>query len=105
VSITLDKLVHPGLITMARMVELMSTNPARILGVPGGSLAAGAPADITILAPDLAVTIDKSKLLSKSKNTPFHGWTFRGGVAATIVGGRAVYTNPEVGLKTPVGKR
>lgn len=104
VSITLDRLVHPGLITMARMVELMSTNPARILRVPGGSLAAGAPADITILAPDLPVTVDKNKLRSKSKNTPYHGWKFRGGVAATIVGGRTVYTNPEVGLMMPAAR-
>jgi dihydroorotase len=96
VSITLDKLVHTGLITMSRMVELMSTNPARILGVAGGALTPGAPADITILAPDLPVTIDKDALRSKSKNTPFHGWTFRGGVAATIVGGRTVYKNPAV---------
>ena len=98
VSITLDKLVHPGLITMTRMVELMSTNPARILRVPGGSLTAGAPADITILAPELPVTIDKNTLRSKSKNTPYHGWSFRGGVAATIVGGRTVYKNPAVDI-------
>jgi dihydroorotase len=102
VSITLDKLVHPGLITMSRMVELMSTNPARILRVPGGSLSAGAPADITILAPELSVTIDKAQLRSKSKNTPYHGWSFRGGVAATIVGGRTVYVNPGVDLMMPV---
>src|SRR6478672_1348337 len=55
ISITLDKLVHTGLITLARMVELMSVNPAKILSVPGGSLAPGSVADITILAPDLAV--------------------------------------------------
>jgi len=94
VPICLDKLVHTGLITMSRLVELMSVNPARILRVPGGSLAPGAVADITILAPDLPVTIDKAALRSKSKNTPFHGWSFRGGVAATIVGGRVVYANP-----------
>ena len=98
VSITLDRLVHTGLITLSRMVELMSANPARILHVPGGSLTPGAPADITILAPDLPVTIDKARLRSKSKNTPFHGWSFRGGVAGTIVGGRAVYVNPDAGL-------
>ena len=62
-------------------------NPARILGVPGGSLAEGAPADITILAPDLPVTVDRARCESKSKNTPFDGWPLRGGVAATIVGG------------------
>src|SRR6187455_2794530 len=61
VSITLDKLVHTGLITVSRMVELMSVNPAKILHVPGGSLAPGSPADNTVLAPDLPVTIDKTK--------------------------------------------
>ena len=55
-----------------------------------------APADITMLAPDLSVTIDRARFRSRSKNTPFHGWTFRGGVAATIVGGRVVYANAEV---------
>ena len=98
VSITLDRLVHAGLISVSRMVELMSVNPARILHVPGGSLAPGELADLTILAPDLRVTIDKSRLVSKSKNTPFHGWSFRGGVAATIVGGKVVYSNPAVGF-------
>jgi dihydroorotase len=96
ISITLDKLVHTGLINLSRMVELLSVNPAKILHVPGGSLAAGQPADITILAPELAVTIDKTKLASKSKNTPYHGWSFKGGVAATIVGGKVVYVNPAV---------
>ena len=96
VSITLDKLVHAGVIGLPRMVELLSVNPARILRVPGGTLSPGAPADITIIAPDLPVTIDKAKLVSKSKNTPYHGWSFKGGVAATIVGGKVVYKNPSV---------
>jgi dihydroorotase len=96
VSICLQHLVHAGVIGLPRLVELLSTNPARIIRVPGGSLAPGQPADLTVLAPDLAVTIDKATLRSKSRNTPYHGWSFRGGVAATIVGGRVVYTNPEV---------
>jgi dihydroorotase len=96
VSICLHHLVHAGVIGLPRLVELLSTNPARIIRVPGGSLAPGQPADLTVLAPDLAVTIDKATLRSKSRNTPYHGWSFRGGVAATIVGGRVVYTNPEV---------
>ena len=74
-------------------------NPARILGVPGGSLSEGAPADISILAPDLAVTIDVARMRSKSKNTPFDGWQLRGGVAATIVGGRVVYENEAANLR------
>ena len=85
--------MHGGVIRLPRLVELMSVNPARILKVPGGSLTEGAVADITILAPDLPVTIDRAALVSRSTNTPYHGWTFRGGVAATIVGGRVVYAN------------
>ncbi|HYU79064.1 MAG TPA: amidohydrolase family protein, partial [Vicinamibacterales bacterium] len=99
VPIALDRLVHTGVVGYARLVELLSVNPARILRVPGGTLTEGAPADLTILAPELRVVIDRAQLRSKSKNTPFHGWTFRGGVAATIVGGRVVYTNPAVELR------
>jgi dihydroorotase len=99
ISLCFDRLVHPGLISLARLIELLSVNPARILRVPGGSLAEGAPADVTLLAPDLAVTVSAAAMKSKSKNTPFDGWRLRGGVAATVVGGRAVYLNPAVGLK------
>ncbi|HXH24450.1 MAG TPA: dihydroorotase [Vicinamibacterales bacterium] len=97
VPLALDRLVHAGLIRLSRLVELMSVNPARILRVPGGTLSEGAPADITILAPDAKVTIQAARLRSRSKNTPFDGWTLRGAVAATIVGGRTVYANEEVG--------
>jgi dihydroorotase len=102
VSLALDRLVHAGLIGYGRLVELMSVNPARILGVGGGSLAAGAAADITILAPDLQVTVDRANLRSRSKNTPFHGWTLRGGIAATLVGGRVVFANPEARVRLTV---
>ena len=100
VPLSLDRLVHAGRIRLSRMVELLSVNPARILNVPGGTLSEGAPADITIIAPDLKVTIEADKLRSRSKNTPFDGWELRGGVAATIVGGRTVFTNAEAGLNT-----
>ena len=98
VSLSFDRLVHTGLIGLSRFVELLSVNPARVLRVAGGSLAPGSAADITILAPDLAVRVEARALVSKSKNTPFEGWDLRGGVAATIVGGRTVYRNPAVGL-------
>ena len=68
-------------------------NPSRIVNVPGGTLSDGAVADISVLAPDLAVTVDVSKFESKARNTPFGGWQFKGGVAATIVSGRTVYVN------------
>jgi dihydroorotase len=99
VSLCFDRLIHAGVISLARFVELLSVNPARILGVRGGSLSEGAPADITVLAPDLPVTIEAARMRSKSKNTPFDGWKLRGGVAATIVGGRPVYVNEGVSIQ------
>ena len=93
VPLCLDRLVHAGVISLSRMVELLSTNPARVLNLPGGTIKEGEPADLTVLAPDREVTIRAAQLVSKSKNTPFDGWTLKGAVAATIVGGKVVYTN------------
>jgi dihydroorotase len=98
VPLTLDRLLHAGLVRLPRIVELLSVNPARILRLPGGTLSEGAPADITILAPDLHVRVDAKRMRSRSKNTPFDGWQLRGGVAATVVGGRVLYSNEQVGL-------
>ena len=103
VSLCFDRLVHAGRISLPRLIELLSVNPARLLRVPGGTLAEGSPADITILAPDLSVTISVATMRSKSKNTPFDGWTLKGGIAATMVAGRTVYTNaalPNFELRT-----
>jgi dihydroorotase len=99
VPLVFDRLVHAGRIGLSRAIELLSVNPARVFRLPGGSLAEGAAADITILAPDVPVTIRAAALRSKSKNTPFDGWELRGGVAATIVGGRIVYLNERVDLR------
>ena len=93
VPIVFDRLVHAGRISLTRMVELLSVNPARLMNLPGGSLAEGAPADVTILAPDLPTTIDAARLVSRSKNTPFDRWHLTGAVVATMVGGRVVYRN------------
>jgi dihydroorotase len=92
VPIAFDRLVHAGRISLGRMIELLSVNPARVLHLRGGSLAEGAPADITVLAPDMPTIVSARGLHSKSRNTPFDGWELRGGVAATIVAGRVVYT-------------
>jgi len=96
VALALDRLVHTGRIRLSRLVELLSVNPARILRVAGGSLAVGKPADITVIAPDHPVVIDVSRFRSKSRNSPFGGWTLRGGVVATLVGGCLCYANPEI---------
>ena len=93
VPLVFDRLVHTGRITLSRAIELLSPNPARVFRLPGGTLAEGSPADITVLAPDAEVEIRAAALKSKSKNTPFDGWRLRGAVVATIVGGRIVYKN------------
>jgi dihydroorotase len=77
-------------LSMLRFVELLSTNPARILGVPGGTLTIGAPADVTIFA-ERPWRVDPSQFASKGKATPFAGWELPRSPIATIVGGRLVY--------------
>jgi dihydroorotase len=96
VALCIDRLVHTGILGLPRLVELLSVNPARVLGVPGGTLSEDGAADFTILAPDETVTVAAKSFRSKSRNTPFDGWTLKGGVAATIVGGRVVYVNERV---------
>jgi dihydroorotase len=87
IALTLQKLVHPGRISLARMVELYTTGPARILSLDRGTLSAGAPADITIIDENLDWTYDVNRSPSRSRNTPFDGIRFRGGAVATIVNG------------------
>jgi dihydroorotase len=92
VSLVLDRLVAPGLITLGRFVELLATNPARLLGLAAkGRIEAGADADLTLLDPARTVTVDRARFESKGRNTPFEGWTLRGAPVMTIVGGRIVF--------------
>ena len=91
VSLTLDRLVDRGVISLRRMVELLSVNPARIFNLDRGTLKVGAVADVTIFDPNGEIKIDTSKFQSKSRNTPFGGWELKGAPAATIVGGRVVW--------------
>jgi len=65
----------------------MTMNPARIIGIEKGSLARGKQGDVTIIDPDAEWTIDVNKFVSKSRNCPYHGWTVKGKVEKTIVGG------------------
>jgi dihydroorotase len=77
------------------LVRAMSVNPARILGVPGGSLALGAVADVTVIDPNLAWEVDPESFRSKSRNTPFAAWALTGQARATIVGGEVKWqANP-----------
>lgn len=84
------ELVRSGRMDMSRLIALMSAQPARLLGVPGGTLSVGAPADVVILDPDRRVTVDAKHFVSRGKNTPFDGRTYYGAVCATIVGGRVI---------------
>jgi dihydroorotase len=89
-ALCLDRLVRPGVITLSRLVELLSTNPARILRVPGGTLAEGSIADMTLFSLDRRVTINPERFESKGRNTPFAGWKLRGRPVATFLGGYPV---------------
>jgi dihydroorotase len=91
VGLALERLHHTGKVNVSHLVRLFSQNPARILSLDRGTLRAGAPADITILGLEHSWTYDVNRSPSKSRNTPFHGHTFRGGPIATIVAGQIVW--------------
>lgn len=86
----LDRLVRPGILSLPRLIELLSTGPARVLGLPGGTLKPGSPADVTLFHPEEEVTIRAVDFKSKSRNTPFEGWKLRGKPVATFLGGRKI---------------
>lgn len=90
-SLTLTELVMTGYLTPYEMVEKMSWNPAKILGINKGSLGEGKIADIVIADPNKRYKIDASKFASKGKNTPFHNRTVNGKVIMTIISGEIVY--------------
>jgi dihydroorotase len=91
VSLTLDQLVNRGVISLARMVELLSCNPAKIFKLDYGTLKIGAVGDVTIFDSEKPIKVDASKFQSKSRNTPFGGWDIKGAPVATIVDGRIVW--------------
>lgn len=84
-------LVEEGALTLEAAISKLTTAPARIFGLSSGTLAPGAEADIVILDPTREWTIDPSRFFSKGRNTPFAGWTVRGKVLKTFVGGTLVY--------------
>lgn len=99
-------LVQRGVISLERMVEMCSTNPARVFGLKDrGALLPGAHADVTILDPQLEWVFDVKKSKSKSRNTPFDGRTMQGAAVATIVGGRVVYLHPDYSRLTESKQR
>lgn len=85
------ELVKRGNMDMSALVRLMSANPAKIVGLPGGTLSVGAPADLVLLDGEREIVVDANTFESRGKNTPFHGKTYTGAVCMTMVGGRVIY--------------
>jgi dihydroorotase len=94
-GLAITQLVEPGRITLNRLIDLMSAQPARILNLPHGRLRVGGDADLTVFDAGKEWTYRASEGKSKSFNSPFDGWTLRGAVTATMVGGKIVYRRPE----------
>jgi dihydroorotase len=80
-------LVRENVLEPTRFIELMSVNPARILGLPGGTLSPGAAADLTVIDPQRQFVYSADQVVSKSHNTPFLGWKLQGRAVLTMVGG------------------
>jgi dihydroorotase len=93
VSLALDRLFDRGVVSLGRLVELLSCQPARVFNLDGGTLKVGSRADLTIFDPEKRVKVDASKFQSKSRNTPFDGWELKGSAVATIVNGRIVWSD------------
>jgi dihydroorotase len=92
VGLAFNELVHKGVVSLSKLVELCSSNPAKIFRLKDrGTLKAGSIADVTIIDPELVWTYKNADSKSKSKNSPFDNWQFTGAAVATIVGGKIVY--------------
>jgi dihydroorotase len=90
------ELVQQGVISKERAVELLTISPAKVFGLPGGHLGAGAPANITVVDPDAKWTVNAKSFFSKGRNTPFQGRSVTGKVTHTLVGGRVVFEGGRV---------
>ena len=90
-AVCIGELVTPGDLTLPQLIDRMSTGPARTMGIDGGTLRPGSPADIVVFDPQSRWTVDSAGFRSRSRNTPFEGWEVKGRVRRTIVGGETRY--------------
>ncbi|MCH8065484.1 MAG: amidohydrolase family protein, partial [Chloroflexi bacterium] len=86
-GVCVETLITPKLITWARLVEVLSTNPAKIAGTPGGTLSPGAAADLTLIDPSARWTVDPQQFVSKGRHSPFAGHTLTGAIVRVLRGG------------------
>jgi dihydroorotase len=94
-GIGLTHVVGEGVTDLPTLIDRMSWGPAKAFGLPGGTLAVGAPADVTVIDPEAAWTVDSDTFLSRSRNTPFHGAELKGRTRYTIVGGAIVWESSD----------
>jgi dihydroorotase len=88
----IDLLVHKRkVVNLTRLIEMLSVNPARLLHLQAGTLSPGAIADVTLIDPEREWTVDASRFLSASRNTPFDGWRLKGRAVRTIAKGETVW--------------
>ncbi len=96
-ALALMQLHHSGRLSLPQLITKFTVNPARLLGIPKGTLSVGAAADVTIFDPHREWRFDKSSTASKSLNSPFYGWPLKGKVVTTIVEGKTVWAEqPEL---------
>jgi dihydroorotase len=88
--LALTHLVAPGLVSLERVIDALTAAPARVLGVPGGTLAPGSVADVTVIDLEKELVVDPERFHSRSRNTPFAGWKLKGAAVTTFLGGRRV---------------
>lgn len=91
VGILLTKLVHTHTLSLKDTIAKLTIEPARILGIEGGTLSVGKAADITVIDLNQEWVVDANQFKSKSRNTPFHGWTLKGRATTTILNGRITH--------------
>ena len=99
-GLVITRLIEPGRLDWPTALRKMTVNPARVLGIPKGTLQIGADADVTIIDPKIRWKVDPAQFLSKSVNTPFAGWELTGRAETVLVGGKVKYR-----LSVLVGKR
>jgi dihydroorotase len=90
-SLSLTRLYHTGRLTLPRLLDKLTVQPAKLLRIPKGTLDVGGDADVTVFDPERRWVYQQEQSASKSQNSPFHGWTMRGKVLATVVGGKIVW--------------
>ncbi|MDA0710452.1 MAG: dihydroorotase [bacterium] len=91
VGVLFTRLVHTGALALPDTIAKLTAEPARILGIDAGTLSIGRRADITVIDADCEWVVDANQFLSKSRNTPFHGWTLKGRATLTLLGGRVTH--------------